>query len=81
MPETYTLAEATMKVIQDRRSIREWTDEPISEQDLAMILEAGRQAPSARERAALALYHRAGCWDAQKAGRAGGRRKRTPLYR
>ena len=46
MPETYTLAEATMKVIEDRRSIREWTDEPISEQDLAMILEAGRQAPS-----------------------------------
>src|SRR5512137_39639 len=46
MPETYTIAEATMKVIQDRRSIREWTDEPISEQDLAMILEAGRQAPS-----------------------------------
>ena len=46
MPETYTLAEATMKVIQDRRSVREWTDEPISEQDLAMILEAGRLAPS-----------------------------------
>jgi len=46
MPEIYTLAEATMKVIEDRRSIREWTDEPISEQDLAMILEAGRQAPS-----------------------------------
>ena len=46
MPETYTLAEATMKVIRDRRSIREWTEEPISEQDLAMILEAGRQAPS-----------------------------------
>src|SRR5512139_1028509 len=46
MAETYTLVEATMKVIQDRRSIREWTDEPISEQDLAMILEAGRQAPS-----------------------------------
>jgi len=46
MPETYTLAEATLKVIQDRRSIREWTDEPVSEQDLAMILEAGRQAPS-----------------------------------
>jgi nitroreductase len=46
MPETYTLAEATMKVIQDRRSIREWTAEPISEEDLAMILEAGRQAPS-----------------------------------
>ena len=46
MPESYTLAEATMKVIQDRRSIREWTAEPISEEDLAMILEAGRQAPS-----------------------------------
>jgi nitroreductase len=46
MPESYTLAEATLKVIQDRRSIREWTDEPISEEDLAMILEAGRQAPS-----------------------------------
>jgi nitroreductase len=46
MPETYTLAEATMKVIQDRRSIREWADEPISEQDLGMILEAGRLAPS-----------------------------------
>jgi len=46
MAETYTLTEATMKVIQDRRSIREWTEEPVSEQDLAMILEAGRQAPS-----------------------------------
>lgn len=46
MSETFTLAEATMKVIQDRRSIREWTDEPVSEEDLAMILEAGRQAPS-----------------------------------
>jgi len=46
MTETYTLADATMKVIQDRRSIREWTDEPVSEQDLAMILEAGRLAPS-----------------------------------
>lgn len=46
MAETYTLAEATMKVIQDRRSIREWTDEPVSEEHLAMILEAGRQAPS-----------------------------------
>jgi nitroreductase len=46
MPESYTLAEATLKVIQDRRSIREWTDEPISEEDLAMIMEAGRQAPS-----------------------------------
>jgi nitroreductase len=46
MAETYTLADATMKVIQDRRSVREWTDEPISEEDLQMILEAGRLAPS-----------------------------------
>jgi len=46
MADTYTLAEATMKVIQDRRSIREWTEEPISEEDLQMILESGRQAPS-----------------------------------
>ena len=46
MSETYSLAEATLKAIQDRRSIREWTTEPISDQDLAMILEAGRLAPS-----------------------------------
>jgi nitroreductase len=35
-----------MKVIQDRRSIREYTEEPVSEEDLQMILEAARQAPS-----------------------------------
>ncbi len=46
MSETYTLADATMKVIQDRRSIREFSTEPVSEDDLALILEAGRQAPS-----------------------------------
>lgn len=46
MAETHTLAEATMKVIQDRRSIREWTGETVSEEDIAKILEAGRQAPS-----------------------------------
>jgi len=46
MSETFTLAEATMKVIQDRRSIREYTDEPVSDQDLDLILEAARQAPS-----------------------------------
>jgi nitroreductase len=46
MADTYTLAEATMKVIQDRRSIREWTAEPVSEEDIALIMEAGRQAPS-----------------------------------
>ena len=46
MTETYSLIDATMKVIQDRRSIREFTDEPISEQDLDMLMEAARQAPS-----------------------------------
>src|SRR5512139_1609950 len=46
MAETYTLADATMKVIKDRRSIREFTEEAVSPQDLDMILEAARQAPS-----------------------------------
>jgi len=46
MSETYSLIDATMKVIQDRRSIRDFTDEPVSDQDLDMILEAARQAPS-----------------------------------
>jgi nitroreductase len=40
------LVDAMMKVIQDRRSIREFTDEPVSDKDLDMILEAARQAPS-----------------------------------
>jgi nitroreductase len=44
--EIDNLAQATMKVIQDRRSIRDYTAEPISDQDLLQILEAGRQAPS-----------------------------------
>jgi nitroreductase len=46
MSEQQSLAEITMKVIQDRRSIREYTEEPVSEEDLKMILEAARQAPS-----------------------------------
>jgi nitroreductase len=46
MSETFTLADATMKVIQDRRSIREYTPEPVSDQDLDLILEAARLAPS-----------------------------------
>jgi len=46
MPETYSLVEATLKVIQDRRSIREYSPEQVSDQDLDMILEAARQAPS-----------------------------------
>ena len=46
MSEMFSLAQATLKVIQDRRSIREYTDEPVSDQELDMILEAARQAPS-----------------------------------
>ena len=46
MSETYSLVDATMKVIQDRRSIREYTAEAVLPQDLDMILEAARQAPS-----------------------------------
>jgi nitroreductase len=46
MSETYSLIDATMKVIQDRRSIRNFTEEPVSDQDLDMIMEAARQAPS-----------------------------------
>jgi nitroreductase len=46
MSDTYSLVQATMKAIQDRRSIREYSTEPVSEADLDMILEAARQAPS-----------------------------------
>lgn len=46
MPEQYDLVEAAIKIIQDRRSVREYTDEPVSEEHLEMILEAARQAPS-----------------------------------
>ena len=46
MSETYTLKEAAIKIIQDRRSIRHYTEEPVAEGDLDLILEAGRQAPS-----------------------------------
>lgn len=42
----FSLADATMKVIQDRRSIREYATDPVSDHDLDLILEAARQAPS-----------------------------------
>jgi nitroreductase len=35
-----------MKAILDRRSVREFTPEPVSDEDLDKILEAARQAPS-----------------------------------
>lgn len=46
MSELYDLVQAVKKVIEDRRSIRQYTDEPVSEEALEMILEAGRLAPS-----------------------------------
>jgi len=46
MVDTYTLQEATLKVIQDRRSIREYAPDPVSDSDIDMILEAARLAPS-----------------------------------
>jgi nitroreductase len=46
MSDTYNLVDATMKVIQDRRSIRDYSEEPVSEEDLKMILETARLAPS-----------------------------------
>ena len=46
MSDTYNLVDATLKVIQDRRSIREYTPESVSDEDLKRILEAARLAPS-----------------------------------
>lgn len=46
MAEKVDLVEAVIKVIQDRRSIRHYTTDPVSEEHLEMILEAARQAPS-----------------------------------
>jgi nitroreductase len=46
MSEQYDLVEATIKIIQDRRSIRQYTKDSVSEEHLEMILEAARQAPS-----------------------------------
>ena len=42
MADTYTLQEATLKVIQDRRSIREYAPDPVSDSDIDLILEAAR---------------------------------------
>lgn len=46
MAEEYSLVQAAVKIIQDRRSVRHYTEEPVSEQNLKTILEAARQAPS-----------------------------------
>jgi len=49
MTETFTLVEAAKKVLLDRRSIRDYTPEPVTDQDLDLILEMGRQAPSGED--------------------------------
>ena len=67
MAETYSLAEATMKVIQDRRSIREWTEEPVSEEDIGDDSGGRPSGAVGRERAALAIYR----------GQGSGRRARN----
>lgn len=46
MTDQFSLVEAVVKVINDRRSVREFTTEPVSDADLDIILEAARQAPS-----------------------------------
>ncbi len=46
MSEPFIKVEAAMKLIQDRRSIRQYAKDPVSEEHLEMILEAARQAPS-----------------------------------
>ncbi len=46
MSEPFDLVEAAKKIIQDRRSIRQYSKDPVSEEHLEMILEAARQAPS-----------------------------------
>lgn len=38
--------EIFLQVINDRRSIRNYTDERVSDEDLDLILESARQAPS-----------------------------------
>ncbi len=46
MSEPFDLVKAAKKIIQDRRSIRQYSKDPVSEEHLEMILEAARQAPS-----------------------------------
>ena len=35
-----------LEAIRERRSVRRFTEEPVSEEDLAQVLEAARWAPS-----------------------------------
>lgn len=44
------LAKDTISTIMDRRSIRRYRPDPIPEEDIQTILEAGRQAPSGGNR-------------------------------
>ena len=46
MSDSVVSRESAMELIHLRRSIRNYTDTPVSEEDLRTILEAGQQAPS-----------------------------------
>lgn len=46
-PESLLLRNPTLRSIQDRRSIRGFTDQSVSDEDIRCILQAANQAPSA----------------------------------
>lgn len=46
-PEAYLLKNSTLRAIKNRRSIRFFLDDPVSDRDLRTILHAANQAPSA----------------------------------
>ncbi len=46
---TKEMREMAWDIIYNRRSVRKFTDEPVSEEDLKLILEAGRWAPSGED--------------------------------
>jgi len=53
--ENYLLKNDTLGSIKNRRSIRQFTDDPVSGNDLKTILHAANQAPSAHNPAVMAL--------------------------
>ncbi len=69
MPETYSLVDATLKVIQDRRSIREYSPEPVSDQDIDLNPRGGPPGALRGKCPAMAIRGRQGCRHAKKTGR------------
>ena len=61
MSETYSLIDAAVKIIHDRRSIRNYTDEPVSDEDLELS-----QVPLLRVKAGIRTGGDSGdyseCW-------------------